>query len=236
MVDYVWEVVDCCPVCGGAGTFDISNVDPELGMELIVYYCQNCKSSYHNPRMSQNSMAEYYSSGKYRSLPKREIDEATSVERLAGTVELIATSTRVKPARCLDVGCSRGYLTRALHERFGAEVVGYDVYHDPQAVIDVVDHKDGITGTFDVITCIHVLEHFADPLSELSWMASLLGENGMLVIEIPMIRVVTVPHPILFSREAVPLLMKHIDAEYVFIDAQYLGIGVIAAWKSGAQL
>ena len=225
------EPVTCCPVCGGVGTLDIVTHDHEVDVELRVYSCNNCDTSYHNPRMSYISTTEYYKSGTYRAKPERLINEATVARRIELAVNLIDATARVKPTRCLDVGCSRGYLSRALREKYGADVVGYDIYHDPCAVIEVISDKNNIDGKFDLITCIHVLEHLYDPMGELTWMASLLTPNGMLMIEIPMARVVTAPHPIVYARNAVPLLMKHINAEYIFIDMQVVDIGIIMAWK-----
>jgi len=234
MVDFVMEPVDCCPVCGGDGTLDVVSRS-DVGIELRVYSCNDCDTSYHNPRMSQNSMTEYYKSGAYRDRPDRLINEETATRRIELAINLIDATARAKPSRCLDVGCSRGYLSRALRNKYGADVVGYDIYHDPHAVIEVIGSKDNIVGKFDLITCIHTLEHFYDPMGELTWMASLLTKDGMLMIEIPTARVVTAPHPIIYSRNAVPLLMKHINAEYIFIDMQVVDIGIIIAYVKGCD-
>lgn len=227
------EPVECCPVCGGDGTLDVVSRS-DIGVEMRVYSCNRCDTSYHNPRMSYISMTEYYKSGTYRERPDRLINEGTATDRIELALNLIEATARAKPKRCLDVGCSRGYLSRALRDRFGADVVGYDIYHDPHAVIEVLGSKDLIYGKFDLITCIHTLEHFYDPMGELTWMASLLDKDGMLMIEIPTARVVTIPHPIIFSRNSIPLLMKHINAEYIFIDMQVVNIGIVMAWKKEA--
>ena len=225
------EEVSCCPVCGGEGTFDIAGYDPDIGVTIRMYSCTRCKTVYHNPRMTSSEMQEYYSSGKYREPDCRHIKQDAAERRLRATIGLVDAFTRVVPKRCLDVGCSRGYLSRMMQNRYGCEVVGYDIYKDPEAVIDVVDSKDKVTGKFDVITCIHVLEHLYDPMDDLTWMAGMLSENGMLMIEIPLARVVTTPHPIIYSREAVPYMMKHIGAEYIFMDMQLIHLGHIMAWK-----
>ena len=226
------EKVDCCPVCGGAGQYDIRGYDPEYSTVIQVYSCTRCQTSYHNPRMTGEALLEYYASGKYRKQERRAIVESSAQRRIRATLHYIDQYARVQPQRCLDVGCSRGYLARAIHERYGAEALGYDVYHDPQAVIEILDNKDIITGKFDLITCIHVLEHFPDPVRELEWMAGILEQDGMLVIEIPTLRVVTLPHPVIFSREAVPFMMRRIGAEYIFIDIQVINIGIILAWRT----
>jgi 2-polyprenyl-3-methyl-5-hydroxy-6-metoxy-1,4-benzoquinol methylase len=234
-VTYIMEPVDCCPVCGGEGTLDVVTQDREANVELRVYSCNDCATSYHNPRMSQSSMTEYYKSGAYRAQPERLINEATATRRIELALNLIDATAKEKPRRCLDVGCSRGYLSRALRDKYGADVVGYDIYHDPKAVIEVVSNKDYIEGKFDLITCIHVLEHLYDPLGELAWMASLLDKDGMLMLELPSARVVYIPHPIIFSRSSIPILMKHINADYTFIDMQVVDIGIVLAWKKAAQ-
>ena len=96
-------------------------------------------------------------------------------------------------------------------------------------MIPIVTSKDEIAGKFDLITCIHVLEHFHDPRAELAWMASILNEDGMIMIEIPFIKKIMLPHPTIFSREAVPALMKHINARYILLDIKSVDIGIIFA-------
>ena len=89
-------------------------------------------------------------------------------------------------------------------------------------LIPIVNSKDKLTGKFDVISCVHVLEHFPNPIEELSWMASMLTPDGILFIEIPFTRLVFPPHPILFSRESVFIMMKYLKAKYIFYDMEYI--------------
>jgi len=98
-------------------------------------------------------------------------------------------------ARVLDVGCGGGLLTEAL-ARAGANVTGIDL---APGVLDVarmhlhesglsVDYRDigaeGLAheaaGSFDVVTCMEVLEHVPDPASMLAACAVLLKPGGKL--------------------------------------------------------
>jgi SAM-dependent methyltransferase len=231
-----WEPVDKCPVCGWVGIPAISNMDLEINDTIHVYYCPKCLCSYHNPRMSQNSMIEYYNSGFYRSHPSRFVSPARGVVKKSAAalkvymIEGFRRDVDIKINTFLDYGCGRGYLLRALEDKYGSDGVGYDLYHDPGAVVEIVDSKEKITGKFDLITCCHVLEHLPNPIEELDWMVSMLNEGGILFLEIPFVRLVFPAHPILFSRESVFYLMRRIKARYIFYDTQYLnGNGLIVA-------
>jgi 2-polyprenyl-3-methyl-5-hydroxy-6-metoxy-1,4-benzoquinol methylase len=223
-----WIAVDRCPVCGGRGYPSISNYDQEIEDTISVDYCSECHSAYHNPRMSQNSMTEYYSSGAYRTNPKRQyIPKLFAHKKLAAEMkvqilESFRSDLKVEVKRSLDYGCGLGHMVNAMKDRYDCEAIGLDIYTDPHALVSVVNSKDELTGKFDVITCVHVLEHFPNPMEELDWMVSMLTENGLLFIEIPFTKLVFPPHPILFSRESISVMMKRIKARYICYDMQYL--------------
>jgi 2-polyprenyl-3-methyl-5-hydroxy-6-metoxy-1,4-benzoquinol methylase len=234
---YEWEAVDKCPVCGGAGVPSIENMDPEINEKITVYFCPGCKSSYHNPRMTEKSMHDYYSSGVYRDDPARELKECRmSKKTLADEIKItmvriFAGDVGVKPKRCLDYGCSRGLMVKEMEKQFEAEAIGYDVYQDPQALIDVVTNKDEITGKFDLITCVHVLEHLPNPIEELEWMINRLEKDGIIFLELPMMRLVFPPHPTMFSRESLYYLMRRFRARYILYDMQYATDNVLTIFQ-----
>jgi 2-polyprenyl-3-methyl-5-hydroxy-6-metoxy-1,4-benzoquinol methylase len=99
--------------------------------------------------------------------------------------------------RVLDVGCSTGYISRALVER-GCCVTGIEV--DPLAAeqarayceaVHVLDlnSPDWVANLpereFDVVLLADVLEHLIDPGRVLCQVRSLLHTNGSLVISLP---------------------------------------------------
>jgi len=218
------EAVEFCPVCGGDGSFDVtgnsSELEPNIGINM--YACVDCDTVYHNPRMTSEAMDEYYSSGVFRET--HETSSASEKDR-ADRLMTVFEMYRLAPERCLDVGSSRGWLLHRLHEKYDCEVVGLDLYVDPAATVQPIKDKRDVTGKFDLITCVHTLEHFHDPMKELEWMASKLEEGGTILIEIPMVKKIIHPHPVLFSKKSIPLLMEHIGLDYDYVDmASHIGI------------
>ena len=109
----------------------------------------------------------------------------------------IADRVNLKWARALDVGCGGGSLSEAL-ARAGAKVTAIDL---APAVLDVARlhlHESGLTvdyretsveslaadmpATFDVVTCMEMLEHVPDPRSVIHACATLLKPGGKLIL------------------------------------------------------
>lgn len=99
-----------------------------------------------------------------------------------------------KHGRAIDIGCGNGVFLSALSQRlkgwqfFGLEL---DDRWLPQ-LQKIPGFKDLIVadvmafeGTFDVISMIHALEHFTDPVAVLKSIRTRLSDDGLLFIEIP---------------------------------------------------
>ena len=96
----------------------------------------------------------------------------------------------------LDVGCGAGLLTEPL-ARLGARVSGIDASPELIAVarehaaamgLDI-DYRAGdvqeLEGRFDLITCMEVIEHVADPAAFVQALARRLAPGGLLVLSTP---------------------------------------------------
>lgn len=101
----------------------------------------------------------------------------------------------VAGSRILDVGCGGGILAEALARR-GAQVTGIDLGEAPLAVARLHGIESGVAvdyrriaaealaaeapGTFDVVTCLEMLEHVPDPAAVVRACAELVRPGGHL--------------------------------------------------------
>ncbi|TNF02937.1 MAG: bifunctional 2-polyprenyl-6-hydroxyphenol methylase/3-demethylubiquinol 3-O-methyltransferase UbiG [Gammaproteobacteria bacterium] len=101
----------------------------------------------------------------------------------------------VAECKLLDVGCGGGILAEAMAHR-GAEVTGIDMGEAPLAVAQLHGLESGIAvnyqrctaeemaeqqpETFDVVTCLEMLEHVPDPLSVIEACSRLVKPGGHL--------------------------------------------------------
>ncbi|SDO06264.1 3-demethylubiquinone-9 3-methyltransferase [Halomonas shengliensis] len=95
--------------------------------------------------------------------------------------------------RVLDVGCGGGILAEGMAHR-GAEVTGIDLGEAPLGVARLHAEESGLAidyrrvsvealaeqapGSFDVVTCLEMLEHVPDPASVVRACASLVKPGG----------------------------------------------------------
>ena len=96
----------------------------------------------------------------------------------------------------LDVGCGAGLLAEPL-ARLGANVTGIDASPEVIAVAREhakamgleIDYRPGdvreIDARFDLITCMEVVEHVADPALFIGVLAKRLATNGLLILSTP---------------------------------------------------
>lgn len=96
----------------------------------------------------------------------------------------------------LDVGCGAGLLSEPL-ARLGASVTGLDatpelieVAHDHAAKMGLeIDYRAGdvqeLEDQYDLITCMEVIEHVADPAAFVKALARRLAPGGLLVMSTP---------------------------------------------------
>jgi 2-polyprenyl-6-hydroxyphenyl methylase/3-demethylubiquinone-9 3-methyltransferase len=96
----------------------------------------------------------------------------------------------------LDVGCGAGLLAEPL-ARLGAEVTGLDA--SPELIAAAREHAaaGGLTidyragelsaleGQFDLVTCLEVIEHVADPATFVAELAERLAPGGLLILSTP---------------------------------------------------
>jgi 2-polyprenyl-6-hydroxyphenyl methylase/3-demethylubiquinone-9 3-methyltransferase len=96
----------------------------------------------------------------------------------------------------LDVGCGAGLLAEPL-ARLGAKVTGVDASAELVAVAREhaaamalqIDYRAAdvieIEGAFDLVTCMEVIEHVADPAAFVAALARRLAPQGLLILSTP---------------------------------------------------
>ena len=121
--------------------------------------------------------------------------------------------------RALDVGCGGGLLSEAMAQA-GADVVGVDLSPELLEVAKLHALGSGLTGidyqlqsaedmarahadTFDLVTCMEMLEHVPDPESVLDACVKLLKPGGLLVLST-------------LNRTPKAFVLGVVAAEYVF--------------------
>jgi 2-polyprenyl-6-hydroxyphenyl methylase/3-demethylubiquinone-9 3-methyltransferase len=104
--------------------------------------------------------------------------------------------TPLEGKTALDVGCGAGLLAEPL-ARMGAKVTGLDAAPELIAVAREhaagqgleIDYRAGeleeLEGLFDLITCMEVIEHVADPAAFVKALARRLAPDGLLVMSTP---------------------------------------------------
>lgn len=109
----------------------------------------------------------------------------------------IDAKVRVAGKRLLDIGCGGGILSEAMAQR-GAQVTGIDLGEAPLAVarlhllesrLDInyerasaEDHAARHAGTYDIVTCLEMLEHVPDPAAIINACHQLLKPGGHLFV------------------------------------------------------
>ena len=97
--------------------------------------------------------------------------------------------------RVIDVGCGGGLLTEGMAAR-GADVTGIDMGKTPLSVARLHQHESGLEidyqqttaeqvaseqpGSFDIVTCLEMLEHVPNPATTISACAALVKDNGLI--------------------------------------------------------
>ena len=139
--------------------------------------CPTCGLVAQSPRMSDERIAQYYSSGLYRQTLGLSTEAMDADERRRGLdVSLWLDRRGIVPSSHADIGASRGYLLQEV----GAELRGSDDINKKYGEFDFggVDDKQ-----FELVTSIHVLEHTTNPMRELEWYYSL--STDYVLIEVP---------------------------------------------------
>ena len=165
---------------------------------FTIQQCTKCGLRITNPRPDEKALGAYYKTENYLSHSDR---NKTLFDKMYHFIKKYNLTYKRKliekfhtSGRIIDIGCGTGAFLGQLDKsrwiRQGFEpdaetrelaktTYGIEV-NDPSVLNDLIDTKA------EVITLWHVLEHIATINEELDKIKSLLADNGILVIAVPM--------------------------------------------------
>jgi len=208
----IFRLAEHCPLCGSnyfrchVKYIPVERTIEETGIDEIIYVICKCGLIFQLWPMTQETSAAYYKC-QYREIlgtpevTNHNIKEET--KRANGTIEFLNNA----PDSVLDIGSSTGLLLKKLRDTYKCNVVGIepcDAFREYSrnlgskvlSKIEYLNRKQ----KFDLITIIHVLEHFVEPMVLLEKARGLMAENGKLIIEVPLLDY-RLSHPIVFTEE-----------------------------------
>jgi SAM-dependent methyltransferase len=190
-----------CPVCGSKEHSTIVRMDRRF-KKLDTSICHNCGLFFTNPMPGEEELSAYYRDmyridqqfavfsppGKHLRKKQRE-----AVRRY----DIVSQNFDVsKPIEVLDFGCGTGEIALEF-AKHGHKASGFEpgkTYSNFAAghFGNAIDFRDGkwqemtyADKSFDVIICLHVLEHLREPVEALKRMHQWLRDDGILYLEVP---------------------------------------------------
>jgi 2-polyprenyl-3-methyl-5-hydroxy-6-metoxy-1,4-benzoquinol methylase len=126
--------------------------------------------------------------------------------------------------RLLDVGCGLGYFVKAMSSFQDWQPLGYEI---SKVAVEYAKNELGLRNVFygkveesnfpknyfDVITLWDVIEHIPDPDPLLSYLSSILKENGVLFLHTPNVR-------IQLPKARIKKLLKGMNSRVHYLEAK----------------
>jgi SAM-dependent methyltransferase len=179
-----------CRLCGTSRQQNILNdIITRYRDRFSLKKCEACSFVTTDPMPADDLLQRYYDLDYWQS----EIVKSPSVLntiyklRMKAIVSFIQENSSYD-SKLLDWGCGDGAFISLLRAA-GFHCFGIDAYktgpNDPYIFNTTIEKADFHDESFDIITCLHVLEHLADPLNSLKHALRLLKTDGLLIVEVP---------------------------------------------------
>ncbi|MEW6594371.1 MAG: class I SAM-dependent methyltransferase [Thermodesulfobacteriota bacterium] len=175
-----------CPACDATDSHYVFTVG---GFD--IKRCNHCATLFVALLLSEEELNAIYQSDDYYELPRESVERIEAENHRRITV----LRTLVADGRFLDIGCARGDLldeaARVGYETYGIEpsmrnaeiasAKGHRVFSG--SLVEFLRMHGGMT--FDVVTCLDVIEHIPAPLDFIRQAASVLAARGWLAVSTP---------------------------------------------------
>ncbi|ANT65204.1 class I SAM-dependent methyltransferase [Prosthecochloris sp. CIB 2401] len=195
-----------CPISATSAVTPFLDVADRFNLETGRTWSivQNCSSGlcYLSPRPDEREIRNHYPSTGYA--PFESLEQVPSVRKmLYRWIRHLAIQSKARlilhkhqhslapDAAILEIGCSTGELLTSLRHTTAAECIGMEpdtnaaTYARERYQLTIHEHLSDIQGRFDLIIFWHTLEHIHRINETLELTASLLKENGSIIIALP---------------------------------------------------
>ncbi len=166
--------------------------------EFTMAKCINCGLFRQNPRLSWDSLKEYYPKeyAAYTPISLKREKKLTNLGKNYGYIKRKRFIKEFKVmGKLLDIGCGTGKFLREMSRDETWDIVGIE---PNQFAFDTAKNIPNINiyqgrfreisfqkESFDVITLWNVLEHLEQPIEDLRYAYDILKNNGLIVFTIP---------------------------------------------------
>lgn len=200
-----------CPLCGNQHAIVIAKAGKDKYLSFIElppnymrvwYQCTKCQLLYQNSSLSEEQLELIYSNYRDSSIRnaglKQLFDqvitnpESENSQRVNLLVSSLPTAECIN---CLDIGSGFGVFPYLLKKQLGIEVDCLEANRDSVTFIRKLGGLPCYEGfypnvnlhgiKYDLITMVHILEHFAKPRDILTCVRNDLHDDGWLFIEVP---------------------------------------------------
>ncbi len=157
-----------CPICNSNQHSFLAKTLHYL--ERDFFQCKDCEfifvpKEFH---LSANSEKARY------DLHQNHEGDRTYLDYLAGLLKPLHPFLSEKEKNHLDFGCGNAKSLKFIFDQEKIKSSFYDLYFYPD--------ENLLLQTYDLVTCIEVIEHFNDPLEDLSKLISLVKKDGILFV------------------------------------------------------
>jgi len=191
--------IDSCPICLNSEFIHFLDCkDFTVSRETFtIVKCKHCNFLFTNPKPEANKIGAYYKSEDYISHSNTSKGLINKIYKLARKYTLNRKLRLVNSfavgKNILDIGCGtgefldickrNGWLTKGIEPDEEARNLGisqYGLQVNPESAL--AEHQ---TGSFNVISMWHVLEHVYDLRERVKELKRLLSQDGTILIAVP---------------------------------------------------
>jgi len=193
--------VDNCPLCGTTRPESVEvryvvDETREIGDSRFLLYgrhltvvCPNCNLCFQIERFPDDDLTKYYTDGHYLNKNNKKVDLEARREKSKPFIAFLLQcleNNDIKPTRQLDFGCAQGNLLLSVDwPGVGVEIVPDYLEYARSHKVEIYENLDEVSGLFDFVSLIEVLEHMPYPGKLLKALYEKLEPGGNILITVP---------------------------------------------------